>query len=196
MLGVFAVVSTIVLSTAYAHDLPQERTVLVQISEDRVEVMLVYLEPPGDLAELMLERFDLNRDGELQGAEATLAGGEWTGRVLEGLQFEVAGEKPRTHTPEIKFRREQRGALSAAVYARWDLEPLEEGQTRTVHVRMLRQPENVATEVTFQASEPLALSEIDLPARFRGAPMRPVLRIGEQASAKARHQKPQEEDSP
>jgi hypothetical protein len=186
VISVLAVVSMIVLSTAVAHDLPQERTVLVQISENQIEVMLVFLEPPGPRAEIMLERFDLNRDGELRGAEAMLAGGEWTGRVLDGLQFEVAGETPTPRAPEIKFRREQRGALSAAVYARWDLEPLGADQTRTVHVRMLRQADNVPTEVTFQASAPLELSDIELPTRFRGSPVRPVLKAGEQASAQTR----------
>jgi hypothetical protein len=161
---------------------------LVQVSEDRVEVMLVFLEPPGPRADLMLERFDLNRDGELRGAEATLAGGEWTGRALSGLQFEVAGETPKARAPEIKFRHEQQGALSAAVYARWDLEPLEAGQTRTVHVRMLRQAKNVATEVTFQASPPLSTVDVDFPARFRGAPVRPVLTVGEQASVRVRRE--------
>lgn len=188
--------ATLLLSTAHAHDLPQERTVLVQVSKDRVEVLIAYLEPPGPQQELLFKRFDLNGDGELTGPEAKLAGSEWMPRVLHGLQFEVAGENPKAREPEIKFRREKKGSLSAAVYARWDLEPLAEGETRTVHVRLLRQPKNVPTEVTFRSNENTAIAEVDLPARVRGAPTRPLLRAGEQASVSVRLQAPTPPASP
>ncbi len=174
------------LGTAHAHELPQERTVLVQVSKTSVEVMIVYLEPPGPSVDLLMKRFDLNKDGELTGPEARLAGGEWIRRVLHGLQFEVAGEKPRAREPEIKFRVEKKGSLSAAVYARWDLESLPDHKTRTVHVRLLRQPENVPTEVTFQGDENTKITAIELPERFRGAPIRPVLAPGEQTSVRVR----------
>jgi hypothetical protein len=172
----------LVLSTAHAHDLPQERTALVRVSKDRVEVMIVYLEPPGATVDLLMKRFDLNGDGSLTGPEARLAGGEWMPRVLRGLQFEVAGETPRAREPEIKFRVEKKGSLSAAVYARWDLEPLDAGESRTVHVRVLRQPEVVPTEITFQSGSMTTITDVALPPRFGGAPTRPLLASGEQAS--------------
>lgn len=173
-----------VLSTAYAHDLPQERTALVQVSKNRVEVMIVFLEPPGPTIDLLMKRFDLNGDGALSGPEAKLAGGEWMPRVLHGLQFEVAGEKPQAQEPEIKFRVEKKGSLSAAVYARWDLPPLEAGEERTVHVRILRQPQVVPTELSFQSGENTTITGISLPGHGRGKPKLPLLTPGEQASVR------------
>lgn len=171
------------LASAYAHDLPQERALMVQLSEDRVELMLVYLEPPGRRLDLFMTRYDWNADGELTGPEVALAGPEWAQPMLHGLQFEVAGERPKAQPPEVKFRREQKGALSAALYARYDLPELDAGESRTFHVRMLRREQNVPTAVTFRTSEGVEISGLDLPERLSG-PTKPVLRPGEQATVK------------
>lgn len=180
------------VATAGAHTLPRERTLIVQVSADRVEVLVEYLEPPGASIDLLFRRFDLDHDGRLRGPEAKLAGSEWLGRVLRGLQFEVVGEKPRAHPPELKFHREQRGSLTSALYARWDVDPLEPGQKRTVRVRMLRVPENVATETTFRPGDHTTIVGLDLPPQMRQAPARPMLRAGQQASVTVR--RPQKTD--
>ncbi len=147
-------------------------------------MLVEHLEPPDDKGQVLVRRFDLNHDGKLRGPEAKLAGDEWIRRVLYGLQFEVVGEKPRAREPEIKFHREPKGSLTSAVYARWDLPKLAPGAHRTVVVRLLSVPNNVATEISFEAGEHTEVDQVDLPARLRGKAARPMLRPGEQASVR------------
>lgn len=177
-----ALVASLLATSAAAHELPYERTVLVQPSTNRLEVMVIYLEPPGRHIDLMMSRFDLDGDGELLGEEADLAAGEWLPRALGGLQFEVAGEQPRPHMPEVKFERKSNGALSSAVYARWDLSELDPDKTRRIDVRLRAGHETVPTELNVRAGRHSDIVRLDLPSRFVGAPRLPVLRPGESAT--------------
>lgn len=177
-----ALVWLVASSTLSAHELPNERSLLIEVSADRLEIMIVYLEPPGAAVDLLLRRYDLDGDRELGPAEAQLAGPEWMRRVLHGLQFEVAGEQPAARPPEIKFRRETGGALSAAVYARWDLAELGADVQRTVHVRLLDDHHNVPTVINVRSGQGTQLVGLELPQRFRGSPDRPTLQPGEEMS--------------
>ncbi|MFW5967100.1 MAG: hypothetical protein ACOCV2_06255 [Persicimonas sp.] len=174
--------STLWAAPGTAHELPRERTLLVQAGVDRLEMMVIYLEPPGRSVELLMSRFDFDGDGELLGEEADLAGREWIARALGGLQFEVEGEKPRPEMPDIKFERTSNGGLSAAVYARWDLPALDPDRVRRIHVRLHRNHETVPTELNARPGLRTAIARLDLPPRFVGAPRLPVLRPGESAT--------------
>ncbi|MFW6057615.1 MAG: hypothetical protein ACOC9W_02055, partial [Persicimonas sp.] len=171
---------------AQAHELPRERTLLVQVSQDSVEVMIVYLEPPGPTIDLLLRRYDLDGDGELVDAEAQLAGREWIRRAMYGLEFEVEGETPMAKPPEIKFRREQKGALSAAVYARWELPELRADQTRTVHVRLRGEASILSTEFNVRPGAGAQIAGVELPGRIDGLPRLPMLEAGEEATIRVR----------
>src|SRR5690554_2367403 len=85
---------------AYAHEIGADRQVLVQVFEDRVDVALFYTETPGARSRLLISRFDVNGDGKLEGPEAELAGRALLPRMLGGLQFKVADERPRSGQPE------------------------------------------------------------------------------------------------
>lgn len=169
------------LSTAHAHVLPQERKLVAQISADRVEILIEYLEPPGDRADLLQQRFDLNRDGELRGPEAKLAGGVWIKHVLRGLQLEVVGESPAALEPEIKFHREQKGALTSLLYVRWELPKLDADTPRTLRIKLLGEKNTVPTALLFRPGEHTEIREIAVPIRFKAAPDAAVLDAGEHA---------------
>src|SRR5699024_7385861 len=68
-----------------AHILPQERRVIVQVSSDRVEIVVEHLEPPNERLSLLMRRFDIDGDGELNEAEGKLAGKLWVKHILYGL---------------------------------------------------------------------------------------------------------------
>lgn len=158
----------------------------MQVSHDSVEVMIVYLEPPGPTIDLLLRRYDLDGDGALVDAEAQLAGREWIRRAMHGLEFEVEGEAPMAKPPEIKFRREQKGALSAAVYARWELAELGADQTRTVHVRLRGKAPILSTEFNVRPGSGTQITGVDLPSRIDGLPRLPMLEAGEEATIRVR----------
>lgn len=168
-------------SRADTHVLPQERKIDVQISADRVEILVEFLEPPNERVHLLLQRFDLDGDGELSDPEAKLAGGVWTKHVLSGLQFEVVGESPAGHEPEIKFRREKKGALTSLLYMRWDLPKLEPAATRTLRIKMLPDEKTVPTALTISPGEHTDIREIAVPVRFKNNLEATVLKPGEQA---------------
>ncbi|TXD38431.1 hypothetical protein FRC98_05955 [Lujinxingia vulgaris] len=122
---------------ADAHDIGAERQVLVQVFEDRVDVALFYTEAPGARSGLLITRFDVNGDGELEGPEADLAGRALLPRMLGGLQFELPGERPRTGQPELKVEVRQ-GRVAAAAMMSYALPELQAEATRTMIVRALK----------------------------------------------------------
>lgn len=138
-----------------AHDLPNERKLIVDVGAESVEMMLVYQQPETKAVGLLLRKYDLDGDGELTDGEAKMAGREWMPRMLHGLQFEVAGERPQARKPEIKFRREDDGALTAAAYMKWSLDSLEPGDKRTFHVRVLDTDNATKTLVEIRAGDDL-----------------------------------------
>ncbi len=145
--------------SATAHELPRERTILVEVSAERVEAMVVYQEPPGRPVEFLLGRFDLDGDGRLDGPEAEAAGEEWAPRALQGLVFEAGDERLEPDEPKVKFRPEHNGALSAALLLSWDRPALEPGEARTVRVRRKSDAARFATLVSFQIAPGLDVAD-------------------------------------
>ncbi|MBA2663263.1 MAG: hypothetical protein H0U74_13330 [Bradymonadaceae bacterium] len=156
-----------IATQASAHDAAAQRSVVLQVSEDAVSIMLVYVEAPGPRSTLLRARYDLNGDGRIEGEEAELASREMGARMLAGLQFEVANERPGAQPPELRFQVGPKGEVSAAAFIRYTLAQMEPGSTRTVHVRLLAGPDNVATEVASMGSEDVKLHRSE-PARKRG----------------------------
>ena len=168
-------------SLAGAHDMPRERKILMQVHGDYLEVMVVYKEPAGRTVDLLLRRYDLDGDGKLIDGEAKLAGRTWTHRVLYGLEFEVEGERPRSREPEIKFRKEKSGALTAAVYARWDLDELTGDESRTVIVRVEEVEDNIPTALSTKTGESLTIRDITAPGAKRSPAGTLLLEPGQSA---------------
>src|SRR5690554_4986338 len=107
---------------ADAHEIGAERQVLIQVFRDRVDVAVFYSEAPGARSGLLISRFDVNGDGKLEGPEAELAGRALLPRMLGGLQFEVAGLRPRASVPQPKVR-VPRGRLAGASVKSHELPP-------------------------------------------------------------------------
>lgn len=105
-----------------AHDLPRERTLLVQIRPDAIDLMVVYLEPPTDSLEFFKTRHDLDRDGEIDSHEATFAVDAWLPRAMQHLTLEW-NDHPleRAHRPKLKFETRAHGALASAMLITYDL---------------------------------------------------------------------------
>ena len=132
--GVFALSSLATAPTAQAHEFEPERQVLVQVFPEHLDIVIFYTEAPGPRSNLFLTQFGLHND--MSGPLAAMASRAVLSRVLDGLQFEVEGETPRTGTPEVRLRNEK-GRLMAAAFVRYDLDPLPEDARRSVIVRAM-----------------------------------------------------------
>ena len=115
-----------------AHEFHPERELMVQVFPAHIDVVILYTEAPGPRSDLFSLQFGLK--GTPSGLLDTLAGRAILPRLLDGLQFEVLGEEPRTGEPEVRIRRHQ-GRLMAAAFVRYELPDLPDDQTRTVIVR-------------------------------------------------------------
>lgn len=175
-------------SSAQGHVLPQERKIIAQVSAHGVEILVEFLEPANERTKLLLQRFDLDGDGELRGPEAKLAGGVWVKYILMGLQFEVLGEAPAASPPELKFRREKNGALTALLYLRWDLPKLEPAATRTLQIKLNQDEKTVPTALSFSEGEHTEIREIAVPRRFKADIDATVLSPGERAHLRVQGQ--------
>ncbi len=141
--------------SASAHDLPQERALLLEIKPEGLEAMVVYQEPPGERVDLIKAQSDFNRDGALTGPDAVAAASAWVPRALQGLEFEAEGTELDRDPPRVKFRNEHNGALSSAIYLRWDWEELDADAERTIRLTRSEDSGTFETLVRFQTSSPL-----------------------------------------
>lgn len=173
-----------------AHDLPAERKLVVDVGSSSVEMMLVYQQPKSDAAMLLFKKYDINGDGDLTGKEARLAGREWMPRMLHGLEFEVADERPRAGEPEIKFQREDDGGLSAAAYFSWSLDDLPKGDTRVFHVRIKREDDAPETLVDLRAGDSLVVESFEASSDRKTSSSEVLLHIGERATLEVRRPTP------
>jgi hypothetical protein len=169
---------------AAAHTAPTERAVLVQVGSERADVMIVYKEPAGERAQLLMTRLDFNRSGTLDEAEQALAQAVMGGLMLRGLQLEVAGERPGVLEPSFKIKVGQDGAIEAAALVSYQLDRLGADARRVFVVRLLDEPGVVNTSVSFQGvaaqTEVVAVQAGEQPPRSD----RPIkLTPGDQASA-------------
>jgi len=123
-------------ATLAAHEFPAERSCLVQVTPEGVQIMITFREPRSERVDLFVTRHDVNRDGRLSDAEAHLGHAEFLKYALRGLSFEVAGERPRGKEPRVKLEHTQDGALQMAALLEYDVPRLEDGATREVVMRV------------------------------------------------------------
>ena len=146
--------AAIVASTstlASAHEFPQERSVIVQMHDDRVELLLVHKEPAGERADLFMMRVDLDKDGKISSAEAKQAGGFWLPYALSGLSFEVPNNTPRAREPELKFQRLENGDIAMAALLTYDLDETSK-PSRSFRVMLSRGDATIPTTTSFQGT--------------------------------------------
>lgn len=124
-------------ASADAHDFDPERQLLVQVFSDHVDIMIMYTEAPGVRSDLFSAKFGVGAPaGNAEAKEFfdNLAGRAFLPRMLDGLEFEVEGEAPRTGEPELRLD-EQEGRLMAAAFVRYELDGLDDDERRTFVVR-------------------------------------------------------------
>ncbi|MFU8803762.1 MAG: hypothetical protein ACNA8W_08145 [Bradymonadaceae bacterium] len=185
-----AIISLAVMSLSkdsQAHDVDPLRTVIVQVEVDRIDVMILFEEPAGARASLLLAKYDADQNGQIDGAEAELAGREMLPRMLAGLQFEVAGEQPRTAAPEIKFQTTPARGITAAAFVSYALPALESDKERTIHVRNLREKHGLPAEVLIRAGRDLRIASSTIPSTGGLATQPHSLTPGSDASAVIAH---------
>lgn len=119
---------------AQAHDFDPERQLVVQVFESHVDILVLYTEAPGKRTDFFSAKFGLGAGGEIGEFLDQLAGRAFLPRMLDGLEFEIAGEHPHTNEPELRFEDED-GRLMAAAYVRYDLDELDDHRQRTFIVR-------------------------------------------------------------
>lgn len=156
-----------------AHEgMPVERSAIAQIHADRVEILLMYSEPPGPRSEALLGRYDIDGDGRIDGdKETALALPEVSKRIALGLEFEVDGERPFMQPPALKITRDRSGGLAAALYLTYRLDQLTAGN-RTLQIRVSDRDGVVPLNIIVEAGEGLSIVETDMP--HDGRETRPV----------------------
>ncbi len=141
-------------SLAWAHTLPIERSLMMTIHQDRLEVLMIYTEPPGIRTERILAMYDLDRNGRLTGKELAIASPDIAERAFNGVKIEVNGVVPTANQPELSCKREQDKGLSCALYV--DL-PLPSGSPETVEVRLIKKSGILPLPMQASASEGFVL---------------------------------------
>ena len=121
-------------STAKAHDFEPERELFVQVFPEHVDILIIYAEAPGERTDLFRAHFGFALGGEFGEALRELSKRAIVPRMLDGLEFEVHGENPRTGEPQIEFR-DHDTRLMVAAYVRYELDELADDQRRTMIVR-------------------------------------------------------------
>ena len=117
-----------------AHDFEPERELLVQVFPEHVDIMIVYTEAPGERTDFFRTQFGFGVGGEVGELMREMARRAVLPRMLDGLQFEVVGEEPRTGDPEVEFR-DHDTRLMAAAYVRYEIDELDDDKERTLVVR-------------------------------------------------------------
>lgn len=140
---------------ARSHDLPRERVLLLQVDDDSMGAMLVHREPPGRRVGLLFANYDLDGDTRLTDFEANIAGHAWSPYVGEGLRVAVDEKRPERRLEGAKFDRKANGGLSTALLFEWSVEPIPEGDTRTVEVELDADAPAYSTLVRFRPTPAL-----------------------------------------
>ncbi len=153
-----AITLLVALPAAQAHDFDPERQVMVQVGPDYMDVLIFYSEAPGERSDLFAAQFGLHLDDQLGDLLADVAGRAFLPRVMDGLQFEVPGESPRTDQPEVQLR--LRGEqIQAAAFARYHLEELSPEEERQVIVRA-KDRSFIPTPVIIYGDDHLSLTSV------------------------------------
>jgi hypothetical protein len=121
------VAALLLTSVAAAHTLPVEQKALATARLEggalRVDVMLWMQMPKGVAVERLVARFDLNHDGRLEPAEATLLADEQGPAAVGGFVLQADGRPVKPTGAESSARLEPDGALSVAVLLSYALPP-------------------------------------------------------------------------
>lgn len=107
---------TVLGAPSFAHKIPIERSLMVTVHPNRIEILAIYAEPPGIRTEWLLGLFDFDRDGRLDGRELVFAAPELAIRAFTGVQMTLNGKPIPASVPEAKCKREQNKGLSCALY--------------------------------------------------------------------------------
>jgi hypothetical protein len=126
-------------SSVAGHDFPQSRELRAQIERDSVAVLLHYTYPASERGKMIVQRYDLDGDGELGEQERDRAARAILPAALAGLRMEVAGERPRAGTPKLKLRHDAEGEITLLALIEYRLDPLPAGQIRRFSVRLVRE---------------------------------------------------------
>lgn len=182
---IFALTSLVLI--AEAHELDPLRTVIVQVEPNRLDLMILFEEPPGPRASLLLAKYDVDQNGLIEGPEAELAGREMLPRMLAGLQFEVLGERPRTGEPKIKFQTTPSRGITAAAFVSYELATLDVDAPRTIEVRNLPLNHGLSAEFLIRAGQGLQITASTHPHSSGLATQPFTLTPGNAASATLTH---------
>lgn len=106
--------------SASAHELPIERQMVLDWSDEALGAMLVYREPPGPRSDRLKSMFDANRDGRISPAEARKMGPHLYLRATHKLAFRVDNESVVPTLVETKVVRERTGGFSVAFLISFD----------------------------------------------------------------------------
>lgn len=148
-------------STLSAHDSPITRELIVQHSTDAVLIMLAYEMPAGEHVERLMVRYDLDHDGVISTLEAPQMANVLLPAALDGLSFEVPGERPAAQEPEVKIRRTDEGKLAMAVLMTYTLPAIEDDASRTLRVTLASDPHAIHTPLIAQTVEQLVIVAVD-----------------------------------
>lgn len=130
----FAIIALFTPTAAQAHDFEPERQLLVQVFPDRVDVMIEYLEAPGERSAMFSAYFFFGLDPRADEAFEELAKKAILPRMLDGLQFEIFGENPKATDPEVRIRHIE-GRIMAAALVSYELPELAEDNRRLFVLR-------------------------------------------------------------
>lgn len=155
MLCALVTLTTQGASTSRAHELAAERQLIVQLGASHASVLVTLEERDKARADLIFARYDLNRDGKLEGPEAELAGQLVLPMALQGITLEVIGERPGAQEPKLKFKRTTKGELAMMALVTYTLPPLAPQKKRTFRVSMRDDREYPGLLVRFDALEPM-----------------------------------------
>ena len=143
-----------------AHEFSPERGVIAQMAQDTLAIMLTYRETNPQRVRLVMGRYDLDRNGRLEGLEAQLAGQVLLGLALHGITFEVKGVSPRARNPQIKFQPSRDGALDMAALVVYDLPALSPKSARTLRIAISDAPRTLPVVTIAQAMGDVRLISI------------------------------------
>lgn len=115
-----ALLCLLVTTSASGHDLPIERSLVLQVHTSHAELLMVYTEPPGPRTERLLALHDANRNGKIDGAEGALAKRPMLRRAFLGLDIEFPGITTGEKESRIRYKRDRAGGIAVAIYQRID----------------------------------------------------------------------------
>lgn len=159
---------------AKAHEFEPERQVLMQVFPEHVDIVITYIEAPGERTGLFGAQFGLTKKGAPEPL-TELAKRAMLPRMLDGLTFEIQGETPIAGEPQMRLERKQ-GRIMAAAFVRYEVSALEKNEERQVFIRS-RDRSFLPTDVQIYSGE--GLKRIDGQDEF----LMTVLDRGQELSA-------------